>query len=460
MQLDLTRGDIRSHIKTLAVPACIGFLFHTLFNVTDTYFAGMISTQALAALSLSFPIFFIIISAADGMSEAVTALTGNALGAGDREGARHIAQNALLSGALLASVLTAAGYAVTPYLMRSLGAEGAYLAEALAYIDIIIYGTGLFVFAFFINALLNAVGDTVSFRNVLVVAALVNVGLDAWFVRGGLGIAPMGVSGIALATVLIEGMSVLYLFYRFARKPLYARLDGFRFDPAVLRELVAQGIPPSANLGLMAVGIYIITYFAAPFGQEVIAAYGIGMRVEQIILMPAVGLNVAVLAIVAQNSGGRLYRRIDETVRRSLLYGGIVSLLGGVAMLLGAEALMGIFSDSSGVIAQGALYLRVEAFIIFPFVVIFTYVAMLQGIKRPSFIFYISLARQVVAPLIVLGLLAWIGFGVLSVWLGIAAIVMSAAAITRWYARRELDMLQQEVLVVKNPPHAALVEND
>ena len=158
MQLDLTRGDIRSHIKTLAVPACIGFLFHTLFNVTDTYFAGMISTQALAALSLSFPIFFIIISAADGMSEAVTALTGNALGAGDREGARHIAQNALLSGALLASVLTAAGYAVTPYLMRSLGAEGAYLAEALAYIDIIIYGTGLFVFAFFINALLNAVG--------------------------------------------------------------------------------------------------------------------------------------------------------------------------------------------------------------------------------------------------------------------------------------------------------------
>jgi len=271
---------------------------------------------------------------------------------------------------------------------------------------------------------------------------VINVVLDNWFVRGGLGIEPMGVAGIALATILIEAMSVAYLLYRFLRKPLYCRPGPLRFDAAVLKELIVQGIPPSANLGLMAVGIYIITYFAAPFGQEVIAAYGIGMRVEQIILMPAVGLNVAVLAIVSQNSGGRLYQRIDETVRRSLFYGGIVSLLGGIALLLGAEPFMGIFSGSEAVISAGAVYLRVEAFIIFPFVVIFTYVAMLQGIKKPTFIFYISLARQVVAPLVVLGLLAQTGFGVLSVWLGIAGIVVTAALITRWYALRELAALR------------------
>jgi putative MATE family efflux protein len=444
MQLDLTRGDIRRHIRILAIPACIGFFFHTLFNITDTYFAGMISTQALAALSLSFPIFFIIISVAGGMSEAVTAVVGNALGEGDEARARHIAKNALLFGALLAVILTAAGYAGAPLLMRELGAEGAYLAEALGYINMIIYGTGLFVFTFFINALLNAVGDTVSFRNVLVFAALVNVLLDYWFVHGGLGIEAMGVTGIALATVLIEAMSVLYLLYRFVSKPLYAHRSALRFDPAVLKELVAQGIPPSANMGLMAIGVYIITYFAAPFGQEVVAAYGIGMRIEQIILMPAVGLNVAVLAIVAQNSGGRLYARISETMERSLYYGGVVALFGGMALLLGAERVMEVFSGSADVIRQGAIYLRVEAFLIFPFVVIFTYVAMLQGIKRPAFIFYVSLARQVIAPLVVLGILARTGFGVLSVWLGIAGIVVFAALLTRWYARRALASMRQE----------------
>ncbi|MHC3995583.1 MATE family efflux transporter [Thiomicrolovo sp. ZZH C-3] len=443
MQLDLTRGSIRSHIRTLAVPACIGFFFHTLFNITDTYFAGTISTQALAALSLSFPIFFIIISLAEGMSEAVTAVVGNALGAGNTDEARHLARNALLFGGLLAIVLTAAGFAAAPALMQALGARDAYLEEALAYINIIIMGTGFFVFTFFLNALLNAVGDTVSFRNVLVAAAVINVALDAWFVRGGLGIAPMGVTGIALATLLIEAMSAAYLFYRLKTKPVYRAPSPFRLDPAALGELIRQGIPPSANLALMAVGIYIITYFAAPYGQEVVAAYGVGMRIEQIILMPAVGLNVAVLAIVAQNSGARRYERINETVKRSLYYGGIVAVIGGLLLLSGAESVMGFFSDVPGVIAEGALYLRVEAFLIYPFVIIFTYVAMLQGVKRPAFIFYISLLRQIIAPLAVLWLLTQIAPGALSVWLGIGGVVVSAAIITLWYARQILGDLSR-----------------
>lgn len=441
MQLDLTRGNVRRHIRTLAVPASIGFFFHTMFNVTDTYFAGLVSTQALAALSLSFPIFFMIISVAGGMSEAVTACVGNALGEGDASAAQHIAQNALLFGALLALLLTILGFLCAPFLMRELGAHGDYLVESLGYINIIICGTALFVFTFFVNALLNAVGDTVSFRNILAASALINVGLDYWFVHGGLGVEPMGVKGIALATVIIEALSALYLSYRLVHKPLFRKMPPFRYDPAVLKELVSQGLPPSANMTLMAGGIYIITYFAAPFGQEVIAAYGIGMRIEQILLMPAVGLNVAVLAIVAQNSGAVLYTRIEETVRHSLLYGSIVALFGGVVLLAVPETVMGFFSESPAVIAEGARYLRVEAFIIFPFVVIFTYVAMLQGIKRPVFIFYISLFRQIVAPLIVLGLLAWMGMGVLWVWLGIAAIVTVSAVVTRRYARRELALL-------------------
>lgn len=438
MQLDLTQGDIRRHIRTLAVPASIGFFFHTMFNVTDTYFAGMVSTQSLAALSLSFPIFFIIISVAGGMSEAVTACVGNALGEGDTAKAQHIAQNALLFGAALALILSVAGYLSAPFLMRELGAKRDYLTEALSYINVIIYGAALFVFVFFVNAMLNAVGDTVSFRNILIVSALINVGLDYWFVRGGLGIEPMGITGIALATVIIEAITLLYLAYRLVKKPLFSNMCTLRFDTAVLKELVSQGLPPSANMALMAVGIYIITYFAAPFGKEVIAAYGIGMRIEQIMLMPAVGLNVAVLAIVAQNSGAIRYERIMQTVRHSLIYGGIVAAVGGVILLAVPETVTGFFSDSPAVIAEGARYLRVEAFIIYPFVIIFTYVALLQGIKRPTFIFYISLLRQIIAPLIVLALLALTGFGVLSIWLGIAAIVTASALVTQWYAKREL----------------------
>jgi putative MATE family efflux protein len=444
MHIDLTQGDIGKHIRTLAIPASIGFFFHTMFNVTDTWFAGEISTQALAALSLSFPIFFLIISIAGGMSEAVTAVVGNTLGEGKKDEAQHIAQNGLVFGAFLAIGLTIVGYLSAPFLMTQLGARDDYLLEALGYINIIIYGTGLFVFAFFINSMLNAVGDTVSFRNILIVSALLNVVLDYWFVNGGMGIEPMGVEGIAYATVIIEALSVLYLWYRLSRTPLFTDMCSFNYDITVIRELMAQGMPPSVNMALTAIGIYIITYFAAPFGQEVVAAFGIGMRIEQIILMPAIGLNVAVLAIVAQNNGGMLHHRIVETVDKALGYGALLALFGGGILLGASDVVMGLFSDDRSVIVEGAIYLRIEALIIYPFVMLFTYVAMLQGIKRPTFIFYLSIARQIVAPIIVLAVLAWLGMGVVSIWLGIAAIVTVAALITRWYALRELDALEHQ----------------
>ncbi len=444
MQIDLTKGDIGKHIQTLAIPASIGFFFHTMFNVTDTYFAGLISTQALAALSLSFPIFFIIISVAGGMAEAVTALVGNALGQERKAEAQHIAQNALLLGGMLAVVLTLMGYVWAPFLMMTLGASGAYLAEALGYINIIIIGTAFFVFTFFINAMLNAVGDTVSFRNILIFSALLNVVLDYWFVKGGLGVRPMGMEGIGLATIIIEALSALYLWYRLNRTPFFSDMSVFRFDGKVIQELILQGIPPSVNMALMAVGIYIITYFAAPFGQEVVAAYGIGMRIEQIILMPVIGLNIAVLAIVAQNSGAQIHERIVETVDKALSYGFFMALCGGLLLLGAADILMDIFSNNPGVIAEGVTYLRIEALIIYPFVMIFIYLAMLQGIKKPAFIFYISLARQIVAPLIVLSVLAWMQFGVISIWVGIAAIVTISALLTRWYGANALDELKRK----------------
>ncbi|MDO9206787.1 MAG: MATE family efflux transporter [Sulfuricurvum sp.] len=438
MHIDLTQGDIKVQLKKLAVPASVGFFFHTMYNVTDTYFAGLISTQALSALTLSFSIFFMMIAVAGGMSEAVTALVGNALGEKNREKAVHIALNALLFALILSLVLTIIGIVSTPYLMMLLGAKGAYLEESLAYINVILYGSAFFVFSFFINALLNAVGDTVSFRNILIVSSLLNIVLDYWFVMGGLGIDPLGVSGIAFATVITEFITVIYLFYKLNKTPLLDTYREFSLDRSVFKAFITQGFPPSVNMIMMATGIFIMTYFAAPFGQEVIAAFGIGMRIEQIILMPAIGLNVAVLAIVSQNNGARQFERIEKTRKISLYYGAIISFAGMLVLLVGAEQLMHFFSDDWKVIEAGSLYLRVEAFILFSFVVIFVHLALLQGIEKPAFIFYISIFRQIIAPILMLSLLTFFGLGVFWIWVSIALIVTFSAFVTWRYSRQKL----------------------
>ncbi len=439
MQLDLTRGDIRDHMKTLAIPATIGFLFHTLYNVTDTYFAGQVSTQALAALSLSFPVFFMVIAVAGGMSEALTALVGNALGENEKAKAAHYAQNGLFFGLLLSVVLTAVGVTLVPFLMQHLGAEGSYLEQAVGYTVTIVAGTLLFVGTFFANALLNSVGDMVSFRNILIVSFFLNIGLDYYFVTSG-----FGVVGIAYATLITEAMSMLYLLYRLRRTTLLHGIRRFKLDLSLFRHITTQGIPPSANMVFMAIGVYIITYYASPYGESVVAALGIGMRIEQIALMPAVGINMAVLAIVSQNSGAGLYERAEETLKVGLINGAYIAIVSAFVLVFGGSHLMGLFSSDTDVIAQGVLYLYVEAALVFPFVVIFIYVALLQAIKRPKFIFYHALARQIILPLLLLEIVSYYIPMPLAVWLTIGFIVMLSSVAAWWYGRRELAQIKKQ----------------
>jgi Na+-driven multidrug efflux pump len=239
---------------------------------------------------------------------------------------------------------------------------------------------------------------------------------------------------------------MLYLFYKLTKTPLLDGYNAFYFDMGVLKEFLKQGFPPSTNMVLMATGIFIITYFAAPFGKEAVAAFGIGMRVEQIILMPSIGLNIAVLAIVSQNNGALQFERIHQTLRTSLYYGGIVSVIGMLLLLVGAEFWMSLFSEDANVIKEGALYLRIEAFILFPFVVIFVHLAMLQGIEKPNFIFYISIFRQIVAPLVLLSLVAYFALDLVWIWLSIAFIVTFSALITYSYSINKLKEVDKNMM--------------
>ena len=436
MHLDLTQGDIKPHIFKLAVPAVIGYFFHTMFNVTDTYFAGMISTEALAALSLSASVFFMILAIAIGMSEALTSLTGNALGEKDMPKAQHVALNGLVFSMLLSISLSIIGLISTPYLVEALG-DPSYVRETLEYINIILYGVIFFVSSFFLNALLNALGDTKSFRNILIFTAFLNILLDYMFVK----YFETGVKGIALATIMSECVAMLYLFYKLNKTQLWHKLSDYSYDGEIIKKLLVQGMPPSVNMFMMAFGMYIITYFVADYGKEAVAAYGIGMRIEQIFLMPIVGLNIAVLSIVSQNSGAKAYERISPTVNLGILYGFIISAIGVVSFFAFGENFASTMTTNPLVIAQTALYLKVSGFAFFAFVLVFIYVAMLQGIGKPAIIAPISVYRQLVAPIVVFSILSYLQVDIIYLWFWLTAIIFSSGIYLWWYAQRKLKSL-------------------
>ncbi|WP_024955585.1 MATE family efflux transporter [Sulfurospirillum arcachonense] len=441
MSSDLTQGCIKNHLRSIAIPSSIGYFFHTMFNVTDTYFAGDISTQAVASLSLTSSIFFIVIAIAGGMSQGLTALLGNAIGQKDIVHAKQIIFHAGILALFLSIILTIIGLISAPHLIVLLKADGQYLEEALAYVNIILLGAIFYVGVFFSNAILNSIGNTIVFRNFLISGFLLNILFDFWFVKGGLGIAPLSVKGIAYATIIVECFGMAYLLYNVKKTYLLKDLPKFKFDIDIIVSFFKQGFPPTMNMSLMAFGTFILTYFIASFGQHAIAGYGIAIRIEQIVLLPSIGINVAVLAIVSQNNGAGLFDRIRQTMQYAQKVGLMLWIIGMFFIFAFGEFMISFFSKDPLVIDAAMSYLIAAGISLYGYVLVFINVSLLQGIKKPSLIIYLSLFRQLIIPTILFSIFSFYKLALGYYWFGLALTVWSSALFILWYAKRKLQEL-------------------
>ena len=443
-EYNLLNQPIPTLLRKIAVPTSIGYFFNTMFNVADTYYGGRVSTEALAALSLSFPVFFLIIAVGAGISTGATALIGHALGAGNREEATHLAGQTISFGLVNGVLVTVAGFSLAPWLFSLLGGKGIVLTLAVSYIHTIFSGSIFFLVNFVLSAILNATGDTKSFRNFLVAGCLLNLILDPLLLYGGFGIPAFGFPGIGWATVLIQGTGNLYLFSRVKRTGL---LDQFGWSELIPRrraylELFKQGFPSSLNMMTVGIGIFVITWFVARFGRDAVAAYGIATRIEQIALLPVMGLNVATLALVAQNNGAGNLERVVETFVKAIKAGVILMSVGTAALLVCARPLLGLFTKDPAVIGVGVSYLRIEAFVLIAYVILYTSVSVLQGLKRPKFPLAIGMLRQIILPLPVFYLLSVaLGWGLYGIWWGIFFVTWGAACIALYYVGRSVTRL-------------------
>jgi putative MATE family efflux protein len=448
LHTDLLTHPIGPLVRRLALPVGIGFFFNTMFNVVDTWYAGRLSTQAVAAVSLSFPLFFLIIAVASGISTGATALIGHALGAGRREEAELYAAQTISFALLHGVLLTIFGWLATPAMFRLMGAEGEYLSLAVSYMGTMFSGSAFFVANQAHNAILNASGDTRSFRNFLVLAFILNLIYDPWFIFGGFGVPPLGLAGIAWGTVTIQFIGTLYLHHRARRTGLLGGLGWHGFLPrkAMFRELARMGFPSSMTMLTVAIGVFVITWYVGRFGHEAMAAYGIATRIEQIVLLPVMGLNVATLTLVAQNSGARLYDRVKEIIRTALTNGITLMCFGTLTVFLFAGPLMRCFTVDPKVVAIGSGYLRIVAFVFHAYVILYINSFALQGLQLPRFALILGIFRQFLAPVPVFWVLAiWMKWGVVGVWWGIFAVTWLAAGLSLLYIRKTMrELLHDE----------------
>lgn len=438
---NLTADPIPKLIRHIAVPTSVGYFFNTMYNFVDTYCAGLISTDALAALSLSFPVFFILLSAGSGLSQGATALMANALGEkNDRQARLFFAQSITLAS-IMGVVLSIVGAVVSPALFRLLGAQDAYLAVALEYMNVILAGGVFFILQMVINSALSAQGDTKLYRNYLIGGFLANCVLNPMLMYGWLGHPPLGVSGIALATVIVQVAGCWILWRGVRQRELFRVIEPgfFRPDPTVLRQIIAQAGPAALNMLTVALGIFVITWYVSQFSKEAVAAYGIATRIEQVVLIPTMGLNYAVLTLVGQNNGAGRMDRVQASWATCIRYGLIMMLIGGGLVYVAKHAAMAWFTDDAQVIALGSDYLGIAAITLCAYPILFQTMFLLQGLKRPAFSLWIGLYRQIAAPYVIFHLLAFtLGWQLWGIWWGIFAVTWSASLFTLWWGSRVL----------------------
>jgi putative MATE family efflux protein len=411
--VDITRDPIPGLIRRIAVPASLGFFFNTMFNVVDTYYAGRLSTDSLAALSLSFPIYFIMMSVAIGIQSGSGALIANALGADDERRAVVYQTQAITLAFLATVVLAIPLFFSLPWIFRFFDADGAVLAGGLRYMRVIVSGSILIILANTINAGLQARGDTRSFRNLLIVMSLANIVLDPILMfgieRAGVTIVPrLEEAGTALATVSLYGVGSIYLLRCARRAGSFsgARAADFLPDRERMRELIGQAAPAAMNFMIMTLGSFVINFYISRFGRDPIAAYGAALRIEQIALLPLLGINVALATLVAQNNGAGRLDRVQESFSRALRYAVVVTVMILTPVIIMAPTLLRLFTDNATVVRIGRTYLYIQALTFFSYILMNMCNSVLQGLKRPGMIVWIALYRQVAAPFVVFPFLA------------------------------------------------------
>lgn len=301
-------------LQRLTWPVLGGMLTMMSFNLVDTFFISLLGTAQLAAISFTFPVTFLLISLAIGLSIGTSAVIAKALGAGLADTAKEDSLAALWLGAALVSVLALVIAFYLEPLFSLLGATDTTLPFIREYMLIWLAGSVLLVTPMIGNAILRAAGETKIPSLVMASGGLVNAVLDPILIFG-LGPVPaMGMQGAALATVFSWLTGFIFIIYWLAVKR--GLLDRFYLPLSlalpIWRRILHIGMPAAVANMLTPIAMAILTVIIASYGPEAVAALGVGMRLESIACLVVLALSMTLPPVVGQNFGAGLLGRVQQ----------------------------------------------------------------------------------------------------------------------------------------------------
>jgi putative MATE family efflux protein len=387
----ILEGNMYRVIILLSLPIMLTNLIQTMYNLTDTYFLSKLGAAEVASMTLAWPVVFLQLALGVGIGIAGTTLISQNIGANKIDEAKKIAGQLVVFAMGFSILLGISGVISTPYILKVMGATGEIYSNAYIYLVLIVGGAPLMYASFIYSSIKQGEGDTVSPMILSLISVTINIILDPIFIF----YLDLGIKGAALATLIARGTMLFYVIYQlFIRNtPMRIRLKDLKPEFSYIKQITRLGIPASIGQATIAMGFVVLNSFVNTYGELTLAAFGIGNRINGLIVMPAMGIGGAVSSIVGQNIGNNNVKRIKECVFKSSILGAIFSVIGSTIFGLWGSNIVRFFSTNKDIIYLGNEYLKYISLSLIGLAILPIITGALQGAGQTKKAMYLSMSR-------------------------------------------------------------------
>lgn len=418
MAKDFTQGSVGKALLLFSIPMIVGMMLQTAYNLIDAIFIGMLGAKEIAAVSITFPVVFVFIAIASGIGIGANALISQAIGKKQLGAANNFAEHALVMGAGMGIVIAVLGIIFSPFVFGLMGADAEILPLAIMYSTPIFIGL-IFMFVWFVSdSILRAQGNSKAPMKSLAISVILNIILDPLLIFGFGAIPAMGLVGAAYATVFSRIAAALlnFLYIYSPKSTISLSFKEFKANPECIKSMLGVGLPASASQTLTAGGFILLMGIVGSFGSFAIAAFGIGLRIVSVAIMPMVGISSAVASFTGQNFGAGNFDRI---IRVSLLARRMtlaIAVLIFAVVFFFPEQIMGIFTQDRTVISLGRTFLSIVPFMFVLYGGYFAFYGAFQGSGKTQYVLVTNFVYW--ATIVVVAFILSQTMGLKGVWLG------------------------------------------
>lgn len=359
--VNMTEGSVKKIIIKFALPVLLSQLFQQLYNIIDSLIVGnYIDDKALAAVSSSGSLIFLLISFFMGTSLGAGVAISKYFGAGEHEKVSRAIHTNICLGFIAGGILTAVGVLFTPTILRWMDTPETILPLSVEYFRYYFSGVIAIVMYNICKGIMNALGDSKRPLYYLIFSSLLNVGLDLLFVA----VFRWGVWSAALATTVSQAVSVIPCMAHLMKKgtAYRVRIKKLRISADMLKDIVRYGLPTGVQNSVIAFANVLVQSNINTFDDQAVAACGAYSKIEGFAFLPITCFSMALTTFVGQNLGARKYDRVKQAARFGIISSVALAEIIGVIIFFGAPLFIGAFNDAPEVVRIGTMQCHVQAF--------------------------------------------------------------------------------------------------